>query len=128
MSALYKIGVVILKDRKILVGKKKGKFIILGGKIEEGESSRECLRRELIEEFGVELISLEYFGTFEDDAALDLGKKVKIETYVVEISGEPKAQNEIEKALYVCSKYDVKLGSILKKFVIPKLFEKGLIN
>ena len=125
---INKIGAVIIKDKKILVGKKKGKFILPGGKIKLGESDEDCLRRELMEEFGVGLVSFKYLETFEDDAALDPGMKVRIKAYLTEINKEPLASGEIEKAEFVESKTNVKLGSILSKFLIPRLVELKLIN
>lgn len=130
MDTIYKIGAIILRDKKILVGKKGNKFIIPGGRIEVGENHVDCLRRELREELEVDLISQEFFGTFEDDAALDPGKKIKMEVYMVDISGELKASSEIEELRFIDSKNDsnIKLGSIIEKFVIPDLMNKGMIN
>jgi 8-oxo-dGTP diphosphatase len=130
MNTIYKIGAIILNSKRILIGKKGSKFIIPGGKIEEGENHEECLKRELKEELGVDLISQEFFGTFEDDAALDPGMKIKMDVYIANVEGEPKASSEIEKLMYLGSKNqrDIKLGSILEKFVIPKLLNKGLID
>ena len=125
---IHKIGAIILNNRSILVAKKKNTFIIPGGRIETGENHIDCLRRELQEELGVNLVSQEYFGTFEDDAALDPGKRITIDVYLVKIEGEPKASAEIEEAIYVNSKNNIKLGSILEKFVIPELEKKGLIE
>jgi 8-oxo-dGTP diphosphatase len=50
------------KDRKILIAKRQsgdtfeGKWEFPGGKIEEGENPEQCLRRELLEEFGIDAI------------------------------------------------------------------------
>jgi len=130
MDVIHKIGAVILDNKRILAGKKGSKFIIPGGRIEEGESHIECLKRELKEELGVDLISQEFFGAFEDDAALDPGMKIKMDVYVVNVAGEPRASSEIEELRYLSSKNkkNIKMGSILEKFVIPKLLDKGLIE
>jgi 8-oxo-dGTP diphosphatase len=130
MGTIHKIGAIILDCKKILVGKKGSKFIIPGGKIEKNESHKECLKRELKEELGVKLTSQEFFGSFEDDSALDPGMRIKMDVYIVGIQGKPKASSEIEEITYVNSqnKDNIKLGSILKKFVIPQLLDKGLID
>ena len=127
---IHKIGAIILKDKSILVGKKKDTFIIPGDRIEKGETEVECLSRELMEEFGVNLISQEHFGTYEHDAALDPGMKIKMEVYLVDVEGEPKASGEITEARYVNSKtkQGLKLGSIVEEFVIPDLVRKGLLD
>lgn len=130
MNTIHKIGAIILKDKKILVGKKRDKYIIPGGIVEEGEDHTNCLKRELKEELDVNLISTEFFGTFEDEAALDPGMKIKMHVYYATIKGEPKASAEIKELMYVDSKNqsDIKLGSILEKFVIPELIKKEEIN
>ena len=73
---------------------------------------------------------LVYFGTYEDVAALDPGMKIKMEVYLVNINGEPKAAAEIKEAMYVNSKNmgSIKLGSIVEKFVIPELIKRDLIE
>ena len=55
------IGVILLKDRMVLVGKRKGKkhegfFSIPGGLLEPGESFEDCARREIFEEAGIILM------------------------------------------------------------------------
>ena len=56
-EGIHKIGAIAIKDRKLLVVRKRGKeeFIIPGGKHERDESFEECLRRELHEELQVNL-------------------------------------------------------------------------
>lgn len=51
---------IIEKDGKILIARRAadqklaGKWEFPGGKVEEGESPEECLKRELEEEFGIQ--------------------------------------------------------------------------
>lgn len=127
MDVIQKIGAIILKDKKILVCKKKNKYIIPGGKPEIGENNVECLRRELKEELNANLVSQEFFATYEDDAALDIGK-IRMDVYLVEIDGTPKPGAEIEQLEYVEAKNNLELGSILEKFVIPALKIRRLID
>lgn len=59
---------IIEKDGKFLIARRKaGPLAQLwefpGGKIEEGESPEECLKREILEEFGVEIGVERYLTT-----------------------------------------------------------------
>ncbi|MHB1654171.1 MAG: (deoxy)nucleoside triphosphate pyrophosphohydrolase [Desulfitobacteriaceae bacterium] len=59
---------IILKDNKILIAQRApgenlaGKWEFPGGKIEPGETPQECLKREISEEFDVDIEVLDYFG------------------------------------------------------------------
>ena len=52
---------ILVKNGKVLIAKRKpedkqpDKWEFPGGKIEAGESARECLKREMQEEFGIEV-------------------------------------------------------------------------
>lgn len=82
-----------------------------------------------MEEYGVELVSCAYLDTFEDDAASDPGLRIVTKVYLAEISGEPKAQSEIEEEMYVNSRTENgSIGSIAKDFVIPELKKRDLID
>jgi 8-oxo-dGTP diphosphatase len=128
MNTIHKIGGVIIKDRKLLVGRKKDTFLMPGGKIKSGETHIECLKRELKEEFCVELISAKYFLACSDKAALEAETIVKMDTYLVNIEGNPKPSMEIEEMSYVNSNTNLKIASIIKKVIIPELKKKDLID
>ncbi len=59
------VGVMIWKDGKILLGKRKnshgaGEYSFTGGHIEHGESFEECVRRETREEAGIEIKNIRF--------------------------------------------------------------------
>ena len=59
------IGVMILKDGKVLLGKRKGshgavEYAFPGGHLEYRESFEDCARREVHEECGVEITNLRF--------------------------------------------------------------------
>ena len=57
---------IIVKEGKILIARRAvdqklaGKWEFPGGKVEDGESPEECLKRELAEEFGIQVEVGEY--------------------------------------------------------------------
>jgi 8-oxo-dGTP diphosphatase len=59
---------ILVKDDKVLIAKRKpgGKlpdqWEFPGGKVEDDESARECLRREMREEFGIEVRVDDFLG------------------------------------------------------------------
>jgi 8-oxo-dGTP diphosphatase len=68
-SPLVSVTAAILKkNHRIIIAQRKstdhlaGKWEFPGGKIEEGETPEECLKRELNEEFAVDIIVGEYLG------------------------------------------------------------------
>lgn len=61
------VGVIVWKDNKILLGKRKGKhgngeYSCPGGHIEFGESFEESVRKETREEAGIELQNIKFLG------------------------------------------------------------------
>ena len=59
---------IILKDNKVLIAQRAPEdnladiWEFLGGKIEPGETSQECLKREIREELDVDIKVLDFFG------------------------------------------------------------------
>lgn len=75
-NTIFKIGAIIIRDRKLLVVRKRApdnraEFIIPGGRPEGIETHQEALARELEEELGVTLISMRHFGSFDDIAVFE---------------------------------------------------------
>jgi len=72
------IGVIIIRDGKILLGKRRnahgaGSWCCPGGHLEYGESLEDCARREVREETGLEIENVRR-GTFTNDLFAAEGK------------------------------------------------------
>lgn len=134
----YKAAAIIIRDRKLLVTREKGKEYLIapGGKIETGESAKQAVVRELKEEVNVDcqLKDLKLFGVFQAPAADQPGKWVKMEVFVVDHwSGEPTPSHgdeEIEEIKWLNSKNKngLKIGSIIEHEVMPRLKDQNLID
>jgi 8-oxo-dGTP pyrophosphatase MutT (NUDIX family) len=133
--SIYKIGGILIKDRKLLVCRSKGKeaFIAPGGKIEGNEKPFDALRRELMEEIGVtvEEGNIGIFGTFYAPAAYDPKNILRMDVLLVNLwQGEPKAGSEVEEIAWVNTDMakNMKMGSIFEHEVLPRLKKKNLID
>lgn len=127
-----KVGGVILKEKKILVQRKKNnreECIIPGGKRKEGESDFETLKMELYEELTVNLLNAEFLGGY-DDIAVFFNEPIHVQAYIATVEGNIKCNNEIKEAIWIDKNYKnegIKVGSILGEYVIPELIKRGLM-
>jgi ADP-ribose pyrophosphatase YjhB (NUDIX family) len=111
------INAVIIKDKKILLVKKRDIWILPGGKPIWNESDYGCLVREIREELsGTEIILKEYYNSF-------IGKtpykkdELEVRVYFAEIKGElNNPSEEISEARFV-NPYDYPISDITKKIV-----------
>jgi len=129
MNVINKIGLVIIQDKKLLLTLKKGtdKLIIPGGKIDSGESHIDCLEREIKEELGAEIKtdSIKFLTSLEDRAEFEPDTLLKMELYIGNIKGEPKALSEIEEFVWFSKDGDFQvLSHILSHKIMPYLIEK----
>lgn len=108
---------LIIKDRKIVLIKKHGgpydgKLDLPGGTIEFGETPEETLKRELLEEIGIEVTDYELFDAgsvtflwnYKEDETLNhqhIGIFYKVNNY----------NNEIKKEVEIDSQNDDSLGA-----------------
>ena len=129
-----KVGGIVIKDKKVLVVRKKTKenfleFIIPGGKRDSGETDLETLQREMQEEVNLKIIKTEYLGEYRDIAIFE-NIPIAMKVYLCEVEGEINVQNEIKEFCWIDKNYKekgIKVGSILEKFVLPQLIKRELI-
>lgn len=128
------MALAVFKDKKLLQvrsSKQKQVFYTLGGKVEEGESEIDCLKREVKEEIGCDIneSSLRFLHEFEDVAH---GKKdclVNIRMYQGELIGKPKPTSEVVEIGYFDSRSDKRhLSEIAQRKIFPWLKEHRFIN
>lgn len=90
------VGVLIINEGKILLGKRKnahgdGLWAPPGGHLEFGESLEGCARREVLEETGLEVLSIKKLG-FTNDIFVQEGKHyITIFMITHEFIGSPRA-------------------------------------
>jgi 8-oxo-dGTP diphosphatase len=87
------VGVYVIKEGKILLGKRKnahgeGDWAVPGGHLEFGESIEACAARELAEETGLKAISLET-GLWSNDVIDGTKHYITFFAIVKEFEGEP---------------------------------------
>lgn len=141
MKKLYKIGLAVIKNDKLLVlepletksfkKRTKGNYIMPGGVPENKESYKECIKREIKEELGVKvnLSSLEFLGNFSDIAAGKENTTIEQDVYLGKLIGKPKPKGEIEKVVWFSKNDDWNLLSpIIRNKILPALIKKGYIK
>ena len=129
-----KVGGIIIKNKKVLVVRKKTKenfpeFIIPGGKRETGETDVETLQREIQEEVNLKVVKAEYVDEYEDIAIFEK-VPIVVKVYLCEVEGEVNVDNEIKEFCCIDKDYKkngIKVASILEKFVLPELIRRKLI-
>lgn len=132
-NVIDKVGLLTIRDGCALLCRKKHGtqlLILPGGKREAGESSLECLSRELREELGdVQAVAPELVGVYTHQAAGEPEKQVRIELYRAELTGEAQPQSEIEELVWFGSGDDWSaLAPSLSKAIFPDLMARGLIT
>jgi 8-oxo-dGTP diphosphatase len=128
-----KVGLLTIRDNKVLLCRKKRGtplLILPGGKREAGESSLECLARELREELGdVTAVSPELIGVYTHAAAGDPEKILRIELYRAGLAGEARAESEIGELVWFGPEDDrAMLAPSLAELIFPDLIARGLLT
>ena len=135
MADYDKVGLLTVRDGRILLCRKKhttSALILPGGCREPGESSLDCLARELREELGqIEVGSIEYVGSYSDRAAgSEAGppKTVQIELYRAELIGDPVARSEIAELIWFGEHDDrTRLAPSIANKILPDLLARGIL-
>ena len=127
----YNVGGIVLKDKKLLVVRKKNgrvECILPGGKKESGESNFDTLKREFFEELGVSIKIVSFFGSYEDKAIFS-DDLFHMDAYIVEVEGNIKSDHEIKEFLWIDRNYKencILVSNMLENNIIPELIKKGL--
>jgi 8-oxo-dGTP pyrophosphatase MutT (NUDIX family) len=125
---IRKIGLAAIENNRLLLLKKKGlsQLIMPGGKIEEGETPEQCLKREIKEELNACVEELKFLGKFEDKAS-GSSDVVSIELYAGRIKGVLKSQNEIESYVWFGEGSKEALSPIVQNKILPFLNLSGFL-
>jgi 8-oxo-dGTP diphosphatase len=98
------VAAVAMNGRgETLLVRKRGTeaFMQAGGKPSEGEAPMAALAREIAEELGCGIVDARPLGTFVAEAANEPDAIVEAQLYAVTLSGEPRAQAEIEEVIWL---------------------------
>jgi 8-oxo-dGTP pyrophosphatase MutT (NUDIX family) len=137
MADYNKVGLLVVKDNKILLCRKKhttSKLILPGGCIEEGETHWQCLARELKEELGEQVLcqNPQWLGSYDYGAASDdptVTKTLHIELYQGELMGILTASSEIKELIWFANSDSFSaLSPSLSQLIIPDLIHRKIIN
>jgi 8-oxo-dGTP pyrophosphatase MutT (NUDIX family) len=132
MAAIHKAGLLLIREGRLLLCRKKHGtplLILPGGKFEPGETPDQCLRRELREEIGVEdREGFKFVGTYEDAAAGEVDKTVRIELYSGELNGEPSPRSEIAELVWFGKEDDrAQLSPSIRNKILPDLIAREVL-
>ena len=86
-------AVALVRDGHVLTVRKRGteRFMLVGGKLEPGESARDAALRETYEEVGLRIESATLLGEFHSEAANEPGHSLHSTVFWVESDAEPVA-------------------------------------
>jgi len=131
-QTIKKVGAAIFKEGRLLLARKFGtnKLIMPGGGVERGEDMSTALRRELLEELGVEGAEVEHpaIGVYRARAGFERGMDVEITLHLARLEGVPTPSGEIEELVWF-GRDDNRdqLTPIIRDHILPDLFRRGLL-
>ena len=103
-SVIEKAGLLLTdeQDRILLCRKSRGTSLLIlpGGRIEPGESPEQTLAREIREELSSNLLNPAPIGVYEDQAAGEPGKIVRVLLYSGALTSPPVASSEIAELVW----------------------------
>jgi 8-oxo-dGTP diphosphatase len=122
------IGAAVVGPRGLLLVAKRAApdiYYLPGGKPEADEAPLDCLRREVLEELGVEIDTAEPFTEVHAPAALE-GVEMWMSVFLTRLGGDPVPAAEIT-AVRWWPEASVRLAPAVRDHVIPRLRDAGHI-
>ena len=94
MRTLVGVGVLIVRDGRVLLGRRRGAhgagdWALPGGHLEPGEAIADCARREVLEETGLRVGAIEHAGFSADVFAAEERHYVTLFVRTDDALGEP---------------------------------------
>lgn len=134
MKIINKVALAVFRKKKVLMvrsAKQAEVFYSLGGKIKEGESDVECLKREVWEEIGcqVDFKSLQFLAELQDVAHGKEHTQLNLRLYSGQLIGKPKPSSEVVEISYFDTKTNQKyLSTFAQRTLFPWLKAHGYIR
>ncbi|MDN5895052.1 MAG: dihydrofolate reductase [Nocardioides sp.] len=120
-------AVAFVRDGQVLTVRKRGtsRFMLVGGKLDPGETPADAACREAEEEVGLQPRQLEPLGTFLALAANEPGHLVRSVAFLTVPEGEPQVAAEIEEMRWMGldDRHD-DLAPLLEHHVLPLLRQR----
>src|SRR5688500_5209688 len=119
-------AVALVRDQCVLTVRKQGteRFMLVGGKLEPGESARDAALRETREEGGLRIEDATLLGEFHSEAANEPGHTLHSTVFLVESDAEPVASAEIAEVRWTPLRdHPDDLAPMLEHHVLPRLVE-----
>ena len=138
-NLIYVVGTAFIKDGKLLISMsqrsaKKGKYTLVGGGVEKGETFKEAARRECLEEiangFDIKEEELKEILAFREPALSDPSLTIEMHMMIAlkDIDVELLPNNEIvEYKWFEIGDDDSQLSSAIKDHLIPWAIENNLM-
>jgi 8-oxo-dGTP diphosphatase len=119
-------AVCFTADDHLLTVRKRGtsRFMLPGGKLDDGESPAQAAVREVAEELGIELdeADLVPLGTYREEAANEPDTHVDATIFTAELFGIPDAAREIAELRWTpITAPPADLAPLLARHVLPAL-------
>lgn len=117
-------AVALVRGGCVLTVRKRGteRFMLVGGKLEPGESAYDAALRETDEEVGLEISEATLLGEFFSEAANEPGHTLHSTVFWVESDAEPVAAAEIAEVRWTpLEDHPDDLAPMLELHVIPAI-------
>jgi 8-oxo-dGTP diphosphatase len=106
MKFRKRIIALIIENKKLLLvkGRNYSELWTPGGKQEPEESDKDTLERELKEEVGLKLISMDFYKKYKGKSPYNKDVLTETNCFFAKTTGTPKPNNEIEKIVWYSKK------------------------